>query len=237
MSKTKLDQAADKAVELMQKDPNLKQGDAIHKVMDEMKIPDKNFFSINGMVRHRKPKPNGEQVKEKEKTLTTSTEGDSGEGKPPVTPPPPEKKLPPIKPDDTTPYQQVFAELESGGNPIDVMTEFNLTPTQLESVLDHWNSIKAKWWEKDALEARYMPVWHKFAQDMGVPMRDGCPNFDDATGICKLWKFQDIPTNLRRQFPGIFKVDGSNVRVKVSEHPEICSLCHRGIAYQTGAVA
>lgn len=50
-----------------------------------------------------------------------------------------------------------------------------------------------------------------------------------------MWNFKDADTDMRTKFPSIFRVDAGKVRPKVGDHPELCAVCHRGVAFTIGA--
>ena len=73
------------------------------------------------------------------------------------------------------------------------------------------------------------------AKKMGAKVLEGCEYYNDTEGICRMWKFTDVDIDLRQKYSGIFKNYSGLIRPKVGEHPELCALCHRGIAFSVGA--
>lgn len=141
---------------------------------------------------------------------------------------------PPVKVVD---YIGAFQQLDTGTTVTDLMADFKLDPDQLIKLIEKWNTIKEKMWEKDAVEAKYVPAWYEIARTMGEQIRDGCEHFQDTSGICDLWNFTKADSEFRQKFAGLFKIDGGKLRPRVGEHPEICATCHRGLAFSTTAAS
>lgn len=134
-------------------------------------------------------------------------------------------------------YIGAFQTLDTGSTPTDLMLEHNLDPDQLIMVIEKWNKIKEKMWEKDAVEAKYVPAWYEISRTMGEQVRDGCEHYQDENGLCDYWNFTKADSEFRKKYSGMFKTDGGKLRPRVGEHPEICATCQRGLAFSTTAAS
>lgn len=152
---------------------------------------------------------------------------------PPLTPSVPKGKGL-IKPDvqDRVPYLEAFNALETGASPSDIMTELSLDPDTMLMLMKKFNEIRVEHLRRNMIEARYVPLWYEIAQTMGSSVRDGCMSYVDESGACMYWDLQDIDVGLRNKFPGVFKVAGNRMRLRVLEHPELCALCNRAAAFK-----
>lgn len=224
---SKIGKASEIALQYMLNE-GLKRSPAIYKALDDqgMKRTKKHWNDVNGEISKYLSKHPEDKAK-----LNAKAKGD-GDENPITTPPPPPTR--PIRNDGgQINYVQAFGLLETGSGPTDLLAELNLDPDQLIQVLSKWNTIKEKIWEKDAIEAKYVPAWFEVAQSMGEKIRGGCKEWIDSTGTCRLWDFK-ADSDMRSKFSGLFKIEGGRTRAKVGQHPEICSLCHRGIAFTLG---
>lgn len=221
-----IDKAANRTKEIMAADTNIKQADAVRQAMTEGKIKETKFKSVSGKVAmsHRW---HGRQVVDPDKVVDLDTTTNK---KKIVNEPPPGS--------DAINYVEAFGMLETGSGPTDLLTDLKLTPTQLIHVIEMWNQIREKMWEKSTIPgAKYSEAWWYLAQTIGEKIREGCEWYEDTLGICRMWNFKDADSEMRSMFPGIFRVDGGKTRTKVGSHAEICAICHRGLAFKTGTPA
>jgi hypothetical protein len=221
---TNIEKARDKALEMMNDDPELDAGEAAKQACEDLSLPNKTVQKVIGAVgAFRREAKKASKTTEEEKPVETATE---------------EKVEPKPKIRDPSPsginYANAFGLLETGSSPVDLINELNISPDQLITILDKWNSIRQKMWDLKAIEAKYVPAWYMIARRMGELVRDGCKEWSDGLGICKMWSFPEVDSDMRTTFPGLFRVEGGKLRPKVGEHPELCAICHRGVAFTIG---
>ncbi|MEM1659464.1 MAG: hypothetical protein QXK94_10570 [Candidatus Jordarchaeales archaeon] len=115
--------------------------------------------------------------------------------------------------------------LDDGYRPVEVMSALGLDVETMKSILASYRELN----ELARPEATAAEYFVAIAKLFGARIRDVCPSYVPEHGICTEYSLYDIDPDFKRSYPSLFKGYGGRTRFHVGNHPEICTMCRRGV--------
>ena len=125
--------------------------------------------------------------------------------------------------DEETIALKAMQKLDDGESPIDIMVELSLSPSEMKKILKEYSEINSLMRHTSGDNEMFFELVKRYGEDV----RESCDYYDSESGVCTLWKVDEIDPKVRSNNPTWFKTVGKKLRLNVSRHPEFCAICQK----------